>query len=131
MKTVIPVQAFAKITCRLVADQKPERIAALISDYLRKIAPPAVKLDMQVQGGADPVTVPIDSPPVQALARAFRHHWAVPPLYRRTGGTLPIMSTFHDELKLPTVMLGFGLMDAGVHGPNEHYHVDVYRGWTR
>jgi acetylornithine deacetylase/succinyl-diaminopimelate desuccinylase-like protein len=128
-KTVIPAQAFAKITCRLVDNQKPAKIAAQISDYLRKIAPPTVKLDIRIFAQADPVTVAIDSAPVQALARAFQQRWETEPLYRRSGGSIPIVSVFQEELKTPSVLLGFALTDAGVHGPNEHYHIDLfYRG---
>lgn len=125
-KTVIPAQAFAKITCRLVADQQPAQIAALISDYLGKIAPPTVTLNIQTFGQSAPVTVPIDSAPVQALARAFKHHWKVPPLYKRLGGSIPIVGVFQDELHLPCVVLGFALLDAGIHGPNENYEIDLF-----
>ncbi|MBC7811583.1 MAG: dipeptidase [Burkholderiales bacterium] len=126
MKTVIPAQASAKITCRLVADQKPEQIGALVRDYLYQIVPPTVTLEVEVHAGGEPVTVPIDSAPVQALVRAFRYHWDAAPHFKRTGGTLPILSVFQEELKLPSVMLGFSLVDSGIHGPNEHFHIDLF-----
>ena len=126
MKTVIPAQASAKITCRLVADQKPAEIAKLVSDYLHQIAPPTVTLEVETHHGGEPVTVPIDSAPVQALVRAFRHHWDAAPHFKRTGGTLPILSVFQEELKLPSVLLGFSLVDSGIHGPNEHFHIDLF-----
>jgi acetylornithine deacetylase/succinyl-diaminopimelate desuccinylase-like protein len=125
-KTVIPAKAFAKITCRLVDNQNPAIIATLVSDYLRKIAPPTVTLDVQQVDGSYPVTVPIDSVPVKALASALRSQWEVEPTYKRSGGSIPIVSSFLETLHTPSVLLGFGLPDAGIHGPNENYDIALF-----
>jgi acetylornithine deacetylase/succinyl-diaminopimelate desuccinylase-like protein len=125
-KTVIPAKASAKITCRLVDNQNPDTIVTLITDYLHKIAPPTVTLDIKNFGGSYPVTVAIDSVPVKALAGAFRRQWEVEPTYKRSGGSIPIVGVFQQELKTPSVLLGFGLPDAGIHGPNENYDIGLF-----
>lgn len=125
-KTVIPAKASAKITCRLVDNQNPATIVSIINNYLRKIAPPTVTLEIKVFSQSSPVTVPIDAVPVKALASAFRNRWEIDPLYKRSGGSIPIVAVFQDELHVPSVVLGFGLPDAGIHGPNEYYRIDLF-----
>jgi acetylornithine deacetylase/succinyl-diaminopimelate desuccinylase-like protein len=126
IKTVIPAQASAKITCRLVNSQKPDQIYERIVEYLNKIKPPTVHLDVVFQGKADPVIVPIESRLVQAYYRAFGHRWDVQPQYRRSGGTIPIAPVFQDELGLPSLLVGFNVEDGGFHGPNEFIHVELF-----
>ncbi|HLV33692.1 MAG TPA: dipeptidase [Spirillospora sp.] len=125
-KTVIPAQAGAKISCRLVANQKPQRIFELVRDYILQIAPPTVKVEFERHGEGDPVVVALDSPIVQALKRAFKLHWPQEVVFKRTGGSVPIVALLQDQLNLPCVPLGFSLADSGIHGPNEHYHVDLF-----
>ena len=126
IKTVIPAEASAKITCRLVADQRPTAIIDAISRYLKEIAPPTVTVDIEVQGTADPVIVPIESRLVKALTAAYTHHWDTEPQIRRIGGTVPIAPVFHGELGIPTLLLGFNVENAGFHGPNEYIHEDLF-----
>jgi acetylornithine deacetylase/succinyl-diaminopimelate desuccinylase-like protein len=126
MKTVIPARASVKITCRLVADQNPERIYQQISDYLAAIKPATVQLEIELQGRADPVLVPYDSPLVEALVRAYAHGWENAPRYQRMGGTIPIAPVFQGELGLPSLVVGFNVEDAGFHGPNEFIHVELF-----
>lgn len=125
-KTVIPAQAKAKISCRLVANQKPDKIYELVTSYIRQIAPPTVRVEFEKFGDGDPVRVPLDSPIVQALSRAFKLHWSQDVVYKRTGGSIPIVAIFQEELKLPCVPMGFALSDSGIHGPNEHYYLDLF-----
>jgi len=126
-KTVIPSQAKAKISCRLVANQKPDKIYDLVTDYIRKITPPTVTVEFEKFGDGYPVRVPLDSNIVQALSRAFKLHWPdAEVVYKRSGGSVPIIAVFQEELKLPCVPLGFALSDSGIHGPNEHYHLDLF-----
>ena len=126
MKTVIPARATAKITCRLVYNQVPERIFEQIKLFLHQIKPPTVHLDVELYGRADPVVVPTDSPIVKMLVRAYRHHWSTPPLFKRMGGTVPIASIFHRELGLPLLVIGFNVEDAGFHGPNEFIFEELF-----
>src|SRR5690606_16297561 len=106
-KTVIPAQAGAKISCRLVANQKPQRIFELVRDYILQIAPPTVKVEFERHGEGDPVVVALDSPIVQALKRAFKLHWPQEVVFKRTGGSVPIVALLQDQLNLPCVPLGF------------------------
>src|SRR5262249_8855569 len=101
-------------------------IETLIIDYLHKIAPPTVTLEIKTFSQSFPVTVSLDSPPVKALASAFRHQWEIEPGYKRSGGSIPIVGVFQQALHTPAVMLGFALPDGGIHGPNEHYHIDLF-----
>jgi acetylornithine deacetylase/succinyl-diaminopimelate desuccinylase-like protein len=127
MKTVIPSEAFAKITCRLVPYQKPERILKLVSDYLRQIAPPTVTVRLAEHGAAAPVYIATDSPYVRALERAYELHWpGKPVIFKHSGGSVPMMGMLQEELNLSCVPLGFSLIDSGIHGPNEHYHIDLF-----
>jgi acetylornithine deacetylase/succinyl-diaminopimelate desuccinylase-like protein len=126
-KTVIPSQARAKISCRLVANQDPEKIYQLVHDYILKIAPPTVTVEFEKHGFGDPVRVAIDHPIVKALVRAYDLHWpGTEVVYKRSGGTVPIIALFQNELGLPSVPFGFGLSDSGIHGPNENYMIDLF-----
>lgn len=131
IKTVIPSRASAKITCRLVTDQKPERIYEQIEAYLREIAPPTVRLEVEMQGRADPVIVPMESPLVQAYARSMRKEWSRPPQYRRMGASIPITPVIQSELGTPTLIVGFNVLNGGFHGPNEFIHIDLFHRGTR
>lgn len=124
-KTVIPAQARAKISCRLVANQRPQEIHDLVCDYIRTIAPPTVTLDFVLLGSGDPVEIDIDSPVVRALQRAYALHWPGPVGFRRTGGSVPIIAMFSEVPGISSVPLGFSTSDSGIHGPNENYRVDM------
>ncbi len=125
-KTVIPAQAGAKISCRLVANQQPDRIFEQVRDYILQIAPPTVKVEFERYGQGDPVLVPLDNPLVQALIRAFKLHWPQEVVFKRSGGSIPVVALLQSELNLPCVPLGFALRDSGIHGPNEHYHIELF-----
>lgn len=128
-KTVIPAQAQAKISCRLVANQRPQRIFDLVRDHVRAIAPPTVTLDFELLGSGEPVEIDVDSPVVRALQRAYALHWPGPVGFRRTGGSVPIIAMFSEVPGIPSVTLGFSANDSGIHGPNENYRVDMlYKG---
>ncbi len=128
-KTVIPAQAHAKISCRLVANQKPEHIYNLVCEHIRAIAPATVEVSFELLGLGDPVQIDVASPVVQALKRAFALHWPGEVGLRRTGGSVPIIAMFHEVLGLTGVPLGFSTNDSGIHGPNENYRVNMlYKG---
>lgn len=128
-KTVIPAQARAKISCRLVAGQRPAQIYQLVCDYIRAIAPPTVEVSFQLYGQGDPVQIDINSPVVQALRRAYTLHWPRAAQYRRIGGTVPAVAMIQEVLGITGVPLGFSTGDSGIHGPNEFYRVDMlYKG---
>jgi len=130
-KTIIPAHAGAKISCRLVPDQDPEEIAALVAEALRKAAPPAVRVEVHVEKGGRPVVTPIDHPAVQAARRAMRHGFGADPAIIRTGGTIPPVATFQSVLGLPSVLVGVGLPDDQIHAPNERFDLDQYAAGVR
>ncbi len=129
IKTVIPAEAHAKLSCRLVPDQDPEEIGRLIQDHLQALAPPTVQVEVTSWGGAPAVLVPLDSPAVQAAAQAYVQGFGVSPLFSREGGSIPVAAVFQQVLEVPIVLMGFGLPDDNLHAPNERFHLpNFYRG---
>jgi acetylornithine deacetylase/succinyl-diaminopimelate desuccinylase-like protein len=118
-KTIIPARAHAKISCRLVPDQDPERIEAVLRDYLMSVAPPGVRVDIRSLGHGRPVRTPIDHPAMQAAGRAIEAVWGVPPIHALDGGSIPFVAEFEASLGMPIVMVGFMAAGANYHAPNE------------
>ena len=118
-KTIIPASAHAKITCRLVADQDPDRIIELLRAYVLQVAPPGVTVRVDAEGGGRPSLTPIDHPATRAAARATAATFGVEPLYIREGGSIPVTASFTSILGLPVVLLGFTNDDDHAHAPNE------------
>jgi acetylornithine deacetylase/succinyl-diaminopimelate desuccinylase-like protein len=118
-KTIIPAHAHAKISCRLVSDQDPERIFEAFRDHVLAIAPPGVRVEVHLLGGGHPSLTPIDHPATQAAARALEATFGRAPLYVREGGSIPVCATFEQVLGLPVVLLGFDPPDQRAHAPNE------------
>jgi acetylornithine deacetylase/succinyl-diaminopimelate desuccinylase-like protein len=126
-KTVLPAKAWAKISCRLVADQDPERIFACIRDYVAEITPATVRSKLHSMGGAKAAFADIKHSAVQAAIAAYEQGWGKRPIFMREGGSIPIVVNFQEELKLPVILMGFGLNDDGAHGPNEHFSIEMFR----
>lgn len=127
VKTVLPARALAKITCRLVADQKPEQVFACIRDYVGQIAPPTVRVEVRkLKGSGEPALVDIHTPAMQAAVRAYEKGWGRAPVFMREGGSIPIVVDFQKELGAPVVLMGFGLNTDGAHGPDEHFIVSMF-----
>lgn len=137
-KTIIPAKAFAKITSRLVADQKPDEIIRLISDAIKERCPPHVSLKVKEGHGGSPyLVVPPDRPNSQpdqspALTQAFRaadsaisNVFGKPPLYLREGGSIPIISDLKNVVGLDSLMLGFVTPKDNIHAPNESFNLDL------
>ncbi len=118
-KTIIPASAHAKLSCRLVADQDPDRIIELLRAYILEIAPPGVTVRVDAMGGGRPSLTPIDHPATRAAARALAGAFGVEPLYIREGGSIPVAASFEGILGLPVVLLGFSNDDDHAHAPNE------------
>ena len=118
-KTIIPGRAHAKITCRLVADQDPDRIFALLHDYVMKIAPPGVRVEVISTGGGRPTLTPQDEPATRAYARALEVAFGRAPLFVREGGSVPVAASFASILGLPVTVMGFMPPDGNFHAPNE------------
>jgi acetylornithine deacetylase/succinyl-diaminopimelate desuccinylase-like protein len=128
-KTVIPGRAGAKLSCRLVPHQDPEAIAALVAAHLERLAPPGVRVQVQVLHGGRPVVTPLDHPALRAAGRAVERGFGKPPSFIRSGGSIPFVATLVEELDLPCVLLGVGLPDEQTHAPNEFFHLtNFYSG---
>jgi acetylornithine deacetylase/succinyl-diaminopimelate desuccinylase-like protein len=118
-KTVLPAVAMAKISMRLVPDQDPDRIAGLFEDYVRKMAPKTVELRITRMHGGKPWMASYDNAFIQAAGRAIERGFGRKPVFVREGGSIPVVSTFQEELGLPSVLFGVGLPDENAHAPNE------------
>lgn len=127
-KTVLPAEAGAKITMRLVAKQEPGRIAQLFKEYVLSLVPDTVRVTVTTGAGSAAAVTPFDSPQIAAAAKAYEVGWGAKAILSRAGGSLPILAAFQRELGIPFVLMPFGL-DDNRHSPNEHYHLDhFYKG---
>jgi len=118
-KTVIPAVAMAKVSMRLVPDQHPDKIAELFEAYAKKVAPKTVELKLTRMHGGRPWITEYRNPFVQAAGRAIEQGFGKAPVYCREGGSIPVVSTFQEELGVPAVLFGVGLPDENAHAPNE------------
>lgn len=125
VKTVIPAKANAKITCRLVANQDPKKIANLVAEHLKKHAPKGVKVNVHLHpGGGKAARASANSPVVQAFAKSFTELFGKPCAYIYEGGSIPIIPDLAAAAGGDVVMLGFGYADDQIHAPNEHFGID-------
>jgi acetylornithine deacetylase/succinyl-diaminopimelate desuccinylase-like protein len=127
-KTVIPAVAMAKVSLRLVPDQMPDQAAELFEAYLKKIVPKTVELKLTRMHGGKPWITELNSPFVQAAARAIEHGFGKRPVFTREGGSIPVVSTFQEDLGLPSVLFGVGLPDENSHAPNEKLDLGNFHG---
>jgi len=125
-KTVIPAAAHAKLTCRLVPDQDPERILDLVARHLERHCPPGVRVEVALRGGSPATVAPLDSEYVRAAARALRGAFGAEPVYTRMGGSIGVVPAFTQELRAPVVLMGFGLADDHIHAPDESFDLGNY-----
>jgi acetylornithine deacetylase/succinyl-diaminopimelate desuccinylase-like protein len=122
-KTVLPAVAMAKISMRLVPDQNPDKVARQLEQHLEKITPKTVQLTFTRMHGGKPWMTSYDNPYVQAAGRAIEKGFGRAPIFTREGGSIPVVSTFQEELGLPSVLFGVGLPDENAHAPNEKLDV--------
>jgi acetylornithine deacetylase/succinyl-diaminopimelate desuccinylase-like protein len=125
-KTVLPSKANAKISMRLVPDQKSDEIANLFQKHFESIAPKYVTVKVTRHHGGEAVVTPTDSAPYMAAAKAIKTTFGKDPIPTRGGGSIPIVALFESVLGLKTVLLGFGLDNDNIHSPNEKYDVFNY-----
>jgi acetylornithine deacetylase/succinyl-diaminopimelate desuccinylase-like protein len=125
-KTVIASKAFAKISMRLVPDQDPEEITNLFQKHFESIAPMSVRVKVMPHHGGEPVVTPTDSPAYGAASRAYETTFGKKPIPVRSGGSIPIIAMFEQELGLKTILMGFGLDSDAIHSPNEHFGLFNY-----
>jgi acetylornithine deacetylase/succinyl-diaminopimelate desuccinylase-like protein len=125
-KTVLPSKAFAKISCRLVPGQDPDKITELVLKHLVAIAPPSVKVVAKPHHGGQPYLTPTNFKGYQAAHKAMETTFGKAPIPMRGGGSIPIVAMFEQELGLKSVLMGFGLDSDAIHSPNEHYGIFNY-----
>lgn len=128
-KTVLPADAGAKISMRLVPDQDPEEIADLFEQYFKSIAPDTVTVEVSHHHGGHPSITDLSFYGMKAAAKAFEEIYGKEPLFTREGGSIPIVADFQKILGAQSIMMGFGLNSDAIHSPNEKFALkDFYRG---
>ena len=128
-KTVLPSEAGAKISMRLVPDQDPKEIARLFKEYVESLAPETVEVTVSEHHGGQPAITDLSFYGLQAAAEAFKDVYDKEPLFTREGGSIPIVADFEDVLGAQSILMGFGLNSDAIHSPNEKFALkDFYRG---
>lgn len=130
-KTIVPAWARAKLTCRLVPDQRPAEIAKLLKQFLRKICPPTVRLVVSQGHGAEPYLVSPESRAARAALHALKSAFGSEPYLIREGGSIPIVNQFKRVLGVESLLLGLALPDDNLHSPNEKFDLDCFFGGMR
>jgi|TARA_B110000967_G_scaffold117909_1_gene120608 acetylornithine deacetylase/succinyl-diaminopimelate desuccinylase-like protein len=125
-KTVIASKAYAKISMRLVPNQDWKKITELFKNHFESIAPKSVKVKVTPHHGGQGYVTPIDNIAYQAASKAYETTFGKTPVPQRSGGSIPIVALFEQELKSKTILMGFGLNSDAIHSPNEHFGVWNY-----
>jgi len=125
-KTVLPSKAFAKISTRLVPNQDHEKIADLFKEHFESIAPKSAKVEVTSLHGGQGYVCPIDLPAYKAAEKAYEEVFGKTPVPVRSGGSIPIISTFEEILETKSVLMGFGLESDAIHSPNENYPLNQF-----
>ena len=125
-KTVIPAEAHAKISMRLVPNQRPKEIVAKFTAYVKKLAPKSVDVTVQHIHSGEGWLARTDHAALQAAARAVKKSFGKTPVFTREGGSIPVVATFDRLLKVPSVLMGIGLHDDNLHAPNEKIDLDNF-----
>ncbi len=126
-KTVLPAKAFAKLSARLVPNQQYEKIAKLVSDYLKQIAPDTIRIEVQNLHGAQSYVCPIDSKAYKVAELAYTKVFGKKPLPVRRGGSIGVIPIFEKVLHVKPILMGFGLESDAIHSPNENFPVELFQ----
>jgi acetylornithine deacetylase/succinyl-diaminopimelate desuccinylase-like protein len=126
-KTVLPSKVSAKISMRLVPDQKPAKIAKAFTKYINHIAPKSVKVKVKDLHGASPCITPLEASATIAASKAMARAFGKKTVYMREGGSIPIVNVFTTKLKSPVVLMGLGLDSENLHSPNEHFDLNHFK----
>jgi acetylornithine deacetylase/succinyl-diaminopimelate desuccinylase-like protein len=128
-KAVIPARSVAKLDFRLVPDQDPCDIERLFRQHIARVTPPTVRTAIRTHFVAKPIHINRRHQAISAAEAAYHRSFGVPPVFLRSGGTIPAVSLFQRLLGVPTVLMGFALPDDRMHAPNEKFHLpNFYKG---
>ena len=125
-KTVIPAKATAKVSMRMVPDQNPEKIIAAYKKFVADNTPAGIETEVRVLSWGPAISVNPEHHAIQVAAKAFSDILGKETVFIRSGGSIPIVGDFAKHLKIPTILMGFGLPDDGLHSPNEKYKLANY-----
>jgi acetylornithine deacetylase/succinyl-diaminopimelate desuccinylase-like protein len=125
-KTVIPARATAKVSIRLVPAQKPDKVVEAFKKWVAASTPRGIRTEVKVLNASPGLVVNPDHPAVRIAAQAFGEVFGRETVFTRSGGSIPIVGDFATHLGIPTVLMGFGLPDDGLHSPNEKYKLDNF-----
>jgi acetylornithine deacetylase/succinyl-diaminopimelate desuccinylase-like protein len=125
-KTVIPARATAKVSIRLVPKQDPQKIIAAYKKFVKEKTPAGIETEVRVLSAGPAIIVNPDHPAIHVAAQSFRDILGKETVFIRSGGSIPIVGDFATHLGIPTILMGFGLPDDGLHSPNEKYKVANY-----
>ena len=125
-KTVIPSKAYAKISMRLVPNQRWKKISQLFSSYIKKIASPNVTVKVSEHHGGEPYLTSTESKAYKSASKAYEDVFKKEPIPTKDGGSIPIIAQFEKILKSKTILMGFGLDSDAIHSPNEHYGISNF-----
>jgi acetylornithine deacetylase/succinyl-diaminopimelate desuccinylase-like protein len=129
IKTIIPSRALAKLSIRLVPDQRPEEIEKLFRSHIARVTPPTVKAEVRTIGSSSPTLVKRNHPALSAAALAYRKAFANWPVFLRSGGSIPAASIFQTRLGVPILLMGFALSEDRAHAANESFYLpNFFRG---
>jgi acetylornithine deacetylase/succinyl-diaminopimelate desuccinylase-like protein len=127
-KTVLPGEASAKVSMRLVPDQDPDEVAELFRRHVESHVPAGVRVRIESLHGARPYIAPLEHPANRAAASALEKAFAAAPVFTREGGSIPVTVTFQEELAATSILMGFGLPDENAHAPDEHLDLENFHG---
>ena len=125
-KTVIPAQATAKVSIRVVPRQDPEAVVATFRNWVKQNTPKGILTEVRVLNASPGLMVNPDHPAIRIAAQAFGDVFGGQTVFTRSGGSIPIVGDFAKHLGIPTVLMGFGLPDDGLHSPNEKFKIENY-----
>jgi acetylornithine deacetylase/succinyl-diaminopimelate desuccinylase-like protein len=125
-KTVIPATATAKVSIRLVPRQDPDQVVAAFREWVARNTPRGIRTEVRVLSASPGLVVNPEHPAIEIAARAFGDVFGKQTVFIRSGGSIPIVGDFANHLGIPTILMGFGLPDDGLHSPNEKYKVEYY-----
>ena len=126
-KTVIPAKATAKLSTRLVPNQDPEKVHQQLLEFVQVSIPNTVRWELEMLSGGHPSISDITIPETVALAKALETVWGKKPIYKREGGSVPVVADMQQILGIDSVLTGFGLPDDNIHSPNERMHLPTWR----